>query len=233
MSMKEGAELEAAKWNARVLTLAPERETDVEAEFQIIENFIEQEVDAIVLAPCGAKEILPALAKVNKANIPIVIVDSDIDRPAAAKMGVTTSTYVGSDNEEGGRLAALFMMEKLAAAGATGGEIAIVQATPGHESTDARQRGFERELAKHADAPVIVARQPANGERARAYTVAQNILQAHPNLRGIFALNDEMSVAVVEAVDAAGKLPSTIIVGLRRRAGGPGQHSAESTAGDP
>ena len=59
-----------------------------------------------------------------------------------------------------------------------------------------------------------MASQTANWERARAYTVAENLLQAHPQLVGIFAANDEMALGALEAVAAAGRLDSMRIIGF-------------------
>lgn len=210
LSLDAGAREEAKRWGAEVITRAPDRETDVDAQFQIIENMIERKVDAVLLAPCGAKEILPALAKLNAAGIPVVIVDSDIDRAQARALGVTTLTYVGSDNEAGGRMAADLLAKEIGAEG----EVAIVQGTPGHESTDARQRGFEGRLRERFPNVRVVAVQAANAERARAFSVAQNLLEAHPGLKGLFAANDEMAMGTIEAVDAAGKLADVVVVGF-------------------
>jgi ABC-type sugar transport system substrate-binding protein len=209
VDMQHAAEAEAARHGARVITLAPDRETDVEAQFRIIENMVERRVDAILLAPAGSKEMLSAIAEANRAGVPVLIVDSDIDRAAAAAVGATTATFIGSDNYRGGQLAGEYLVRALG----SGGKVAIVEGTAGHESTDQRQRGFRDALAA-APAIAIVAAQPANGERARAYSVMQNILQAHPDLAAVFGANDEMALGAAEAVDAAGKLAQVRVIGF-------------------
>ncbi len=59
-----------------------------------------------------------------------------------------------------------------------------------------------------------MASQTANWERARAYTVAENLLQAHPDLAAVFAANDEMALGAIEAIDAAGRMDEIVVIGF-------------------
>ncbi len=209
VTMRAGAEAEARRLGVRLLTLAPDRETDVERQHQIIENLIEQGVDALVVAPAGAKEVVPAVKKANRAGIPVLVVDSDIHRATAAAAGAATLTYIGSDNVAGGRMAA----EAVARWLGEQGEVAVLEGTPGHESTDQRRQGFTEALARHPGLRLVAA-QTASAERARGFTVAQNILQAHPGLGAIFGANDEMALGALEAVAAAGRSDRVKVVGF-------------------
>jgi ribose/xylose/arabinose/galactoside ABC-type transport system permease subunit/ABC-type sugar transport system substrate-binding protein len=209
VTMRQGAEAEARRLGVRLLTLAGDRETDVERQHQIIENLIEQRVDALVVAPAGAKEVVPAIRKANQAGIPVLIVDSDVHRPTAERAGASTVTYIGSDNFEGGRIAG----EAVAGWLEGEGEVAVLEGTPGHDSTDQRRQGFAAALARHPRLR-IVASQTASAERAQGFTVSQNILQAHPRLRAIFGANDEMALGAVEAVAAAGRAATVKVVGF-------------------
>ena len=84
----------------RLVSLAADRETDVERQYQIIENLIQQDVDAILLAPSGSKELVPAISKANDAGIPVLLIDTRIDEAAAEAAGAKVLTYIGSDNFE-------------------------------------------------------------------------------------------------------------------------------------
>lgn len=212
--MKRAAEREAARHGVELVTLAPARETDVEHQFQVVENVVEQRVDAILLAPAGSKEIVRAIRKANDARIPVLVLDSDIDRAAAKKLGAHTETYIGSDNARGGRIAGRYLSRVLGGRG----RVAILEGNKGHESTDRRVAGFRSALAR-APALRVVAAQTANAERARGYTVAQNILQAHPQLDAIFGANDQMALGALEAVAAAGRLDKVKVVGFDGSAG--------------
>jgi ribose/xylose/arabinose/galactoside ABC-type transport system permease subunit/ABC-type sugar transport system substrate-binding protein len=208
-TMQGAAELEAARLDVNLITLASERETDVERQFQVIENLIRQRVDAIVLAPAGSKEVVPAIRKANEAHIPVLIVDSDIDRETARRVGARTAPYIGSDNVLGGRIAGHYLARVLSGKG----EVAIIEGTAGHESTDRRVAGFREAIASYPGLRVV-ASQTANAERERGYTVAQNILQAQPHLDAVFGANDQMALGALEAVDAARRLTQVRVVGF-------------------
>jgi ABC-type sugar transport system substrate-binding protein len=207
--MQQAAEREAAAQGVRLVSLAAERETDVERQYQIIENLIQQNVDAILLSPAGSKELVPAIRKANDAGIPVLILDTRIDRAAADSMSVRVLTYIGSDNFEGGAVAGRYLARTL---GGTG-SVAIIEGISGHETADQRRLGFLKGIEGHPGVRVV-ASQTADWERARAYTVAENLLQAHRDLAAIFAANDEMALGALEAVAAARRLGRVRIVGF-------------------
>jgi ribose transport system substrate-binding protein len=91
--------------------------------------------------------------------------------------------------------------------------VAVIEGISGHETADQRRLGF---LHGIEDSPGIrvVASQTANWERALAYNVAENLLQAHPEIDAIFAANDEMALGALEAADAAQRLEDVAIVGF-------------------
>ena len=207
--MQEAAEAEAERQGIHLISLAAERETDVERQYQIIENLIQQGVDAILLSPSGSKELVPAILKANEAGIPVLLIDTRIDRQAADSAGARTETYIGSDNFEGGSVAGRYLMTELGGHG----NVAIIEGISGHETADQRRLGFIDGLSG-APGIKVVASQTANWERARAYTVAENLLQAHPELDAIFAANDEMALGALEAADAAHRLQELKVIGF-------------------
>ena len=208
-AMESAALREAEAQNVELVALAADRETDVERQYQIIENLIQQGVDAILLAPSGSKELVPAIRKANDAGIPVLLLDTRIDQAAAESVGAEVLTYIGSDNFEGGAVAGRYLAEILGGSG----HVAIIEGISGHETADQRRLGF---LHGIEDSPGIrvVASQTANWERALAYNVAENLLQAHPEIDAIFAANDEMALGALEAADAAQRLQEVAIVGF-------------------
>ncbi len=207
--MEQAAQREAEAHGVRLISLAAERETDVERQYQIIENLIQQKVDAILLAPSGSKELVPAIRKANDAGIPVLLLDTRIDQAAADSIGARVVTYIGSDNFEGGAVAGRALAAKIGGRG----EVAIIEGISGHETADQRRLGFLAGIKNHSGIRVVTS-QTANWERARAYTVAENLLQAHPDIVAIFAANDEMALGALEAVDAARKLDDISLIGF-------------------
>ena len=209
IDMETGAKAAADSLGFELVVQAPERETDVERQMQIIENLIQRQVRVIMLVPNGSREIVPAVAKANAAKIPVVTVDTRVDPAALQAAGATVATFIGSDNEDGGRLAGAFLVAKLG----RNARIAVLEGVPGHETADARLRGFRTALAT-AQGMQIVASQPANMDRDQAFSVTQNILQAHPDITALFACNDVMALGALEAIAAAGKAAQVSVVGF-------------------
>ncbi len=209
VDMEAGAKAAADSLGLELIVQAPEREIDVERQMQIIENLIQRKVRVLMLVPNGSKEIVPAVVKANVARIPVVVVDSRVDDGTLKAAGGTVATFIGSDNEDGGRMAGAYLIERL---GRTA-RVAILEGVPGHETADARLRGFRKALAG-SPAMQIVASQPANMERDQAFNVTQNILQAHPDITALFACNDVMALGALEAIAAAGKGTAISVVGF-------------------
>ena len=93
------------------------------------------------------------------------------------------------------------------------GNVAIIEGISGHETADQRRLGFLEGIDGHPGIRVV-ASQTANWERALAYNVAENLLQAHPDLDAVFAANDEMALGALEAIAAAGRLDEVSVIGF-------------------
>jgi ribose transport system substrate-binding protein len=209
LDMQRGAQEAADRAGVELIVQAAEREIDVEKQMQIIENLLQTNVKVLIVTPSGSREIASAIAKANRANVPVIVVDTRVDPKAAADNKLKIESFIGSDNYEGGRLAG----EHLAKS--TGGKarVAVLEGIPGHETGDSRLRGFRDALQKHPGM-TIVASQPANWERDQGFTVFQNMLQAHPDIDALFACNDLMALGAVEAIAAAGRSERIRVVGF-------------------
>ncbi|MGI6454457.1 MAG: sugar ABC transporter substrate-binding protein [bacterium] len=207
--MQEGAEEAARQHEVDVIVQAPDRELDVERQMQIIENLIQTQVDVLCITPSGSREIIPAIARANQANIPVIIVDTRVDEDAAQAAGISTAAFIGSDNYQGGVLAGQHVVNHFHA----DTEIAILEGVPGHETADSRLQGF-RDGIKDAPHIRIVSSQPANAERDLGFNVTQNMLQTNPGIKAIFAINDMMALGAVEAIAAAGKTGDIMVIGF-------------------
>jgi ribose transport system substrate-binding protein len=209
VDMRRGAQEAADRLGVRLQVQAAEREIDVEKQMQIVENLIQTGIGALAITPSGSREIVSALVKAQQAKVPIIVVDTRVDAKAAADAGVTTETFVGSDNYAGGRLAGEYVAK------VTGGKarVGVLEGIPGHETGDSRLRGF-RDAVKAASGITIVASQPANWERDQGFNVFQNMLQAHPDIDTVFAASDLMALGAIEAIAAAGRTGKIRVVGF-------------------
>ncbi len=207
--MQKGAEEAAKQLNVNLLVQAAEREVDVEKQMQIIENLIQSKVSALVITPSGSKEIVPAIVKANQAGIPVIILDTRVNPEALAAANGKIAAFIGSDNLEGGKLAGELMVKTLGGKG----KVAILEGIPGHETGDSRLKGFRGAVAVSPDIQ-IVSSQTANWERDQGYSVFQNMLQAQPDIQGLFACSDLMALGAVEAIRAAGKTGKITVIGF-------------------
>lgn len=209
ITMADAAKEKAKELGVELISLAPDKETDVEKQVQIVENLITQKVDAICLVPCGSKELVPVIKKANDANIPVLIIDTRIDKATLEAASAKTETFIGSDNYLGGQIAA----EELAKVLGKNAKVAVLEGIAGHESSENRVGGF-RDKVKAMGVLNIVASQPANWEQEQGYNVMQNILQANPDITGVFAANDLMALGAIKAIGDAGKIDSIKVIGF-------------------
>ncbi len=207
IDMQKGAEDAASRLGANLIAQAAERELDVEKQMQIVENLIQLKVDAICVTPSGSREIVPAIVKANRAGIPILVVDTRVDAATLEEAGGQVATFIGSDNVEGGRIAAKYVVKLLGGEG----KVAILEGIPGHETGDSRLSGFH-EVVDQIPGIEIVASQTANWERDQGFNVFQNILQSHPEIQALFTCSDLMALGAIEAIAAAGRTGDLILV---------------------
>ena len=209
IDMERGAREAADRLGINLIVQAADRELDVERQMQICENLIQRNVDVLCVTPSGTREIIPAILKANASDIPVIIVDTQADLEALAQAGGKTATFIGSDNYDGGKIAGQFLAEHLNGQG----KVAILEGIPGHETADSRKQGFLDAIESRPGIELVTS-QPANWERDQGYNVFQNMLQAHPDLNGLFAASDLMALGAMEAIAAAGKTGQITIVGF-------------------
>ena len=202
LTMRSGAQKALEGRDDVVLSvLAPDREINVDQQVSILEDQIQRGAKALVVAPAGSAQVMPVLENAIGRGIPVVLVDSDA--PLAGK-----SSYAGTDNRAGGTLAGKHVIEKVRT-----GKIAIITGVPGNQSQDDRAAGFLETVAT-APGLEVVTQQPANSERSLGLTVMENILTAHPDIKAVFATNDQMALGAVEAIMARSPKAGIVVVGF-------------------
>src|SRR4051812_192033 len=198
---------EAKKHGYDTIVLSGDK--DVARQANQVKDFIVRKVSAIVLSPCESKAIGPVIREANDANIPVLTVDIPY-RGGDAKV----VTQVATDNFGGGEEAARAMIEAL---GEAGGKIAVLHFKQA-ESCQLRVGGFRKVIDAHnASAPgkiEIVTELESGGAKDEGYKAAQDALQAHPDLRGIFAINDPAALGARAALEKAMKTEQVVLVGF-------------------
>ena len=146
--------------------------------------------DVVIVNPTDSDAVGSAVESLNNAEIPVIAVDRSSNAGEVA-------SFVASDNVAGGKQAA----EALAEAIGEEGEILVLQGIAGSSASRDRGQGFEEGIAAFPDIKVV-GKQTANFDRTEGLNVTTNLLQANPNIKAIFAENDEMALGAIEALGA-------------------------------
>jgi ribose transport system substrate-binding protein len=183
-------------------------EFDVAKQGQQVRDFITAGHAAIVLCPCNSLGIGPVIEEANKSGVPVFTADI----ANLSQQGKVVS-HIASDNYGGGKQAAYAMIEAL---GRRGGKIIILH-YPAAESCLLRVQGFTEVIKtyneKNPEAKIdIVAELPGDGAKDKGYKATEDALQAHPDLAGIFAINDPSGLGARAALEKAGKADQVVIV---------------------
>ncbi len=179
---------------------------DVVKQSNQVKDFIASGYAAIVLAPCDSKAIGATIREANDAGIPVFTVDIGSLDPSAKVV-----CHVATDNFAGGKMAAEAMIEALNGKG----KIGIIN-HPEVEAVILRTDGFKarlKELGKDKDI-IIMADLPGLGSRDKAFRAAQDMLQAVPDIDGIFCINDPTALGAIAALEGAGKMDRVKLVGF-------------------
>lgn len=173
---------------------------DLNKQLADIEDFIVKGVDVIIMSPVDSKGALAAVARAEAAGIKVITVDVPVE-------GAKVASYIGTDNYAGGVKAGELMAEQLGGKG----EVAIID-YPLVQSVVNRVNGFKEAIAKHPDIKIVSIQTGIT--RAEALAVAQNMLQANPDIAGIFGFGDDAALAAAVAVKSSGLTGKVKVIGF-------------------
>jgi ribose transport system substrate-binding protein len=197
-ALKAGGEL-----GVEILWNGPAVETEFSRQIGIIEDFINQRVDGIALAPSNGEAMVPVIERAAAERIPVTIFDSGIKTDKYV-------SYVSTDNFKGGVMAAERIGELLP----QGGRIAVLGTLPGSVSTTERENGFKETIEKKFPKIQIVAMQYGMSDRAKSLAVAEDIMTANPNLAAMFCSNESGTIGAVQAAKSKGVAGKLKLVGF-------------------
>jgi ribose transport system substrate-binding protein len=196
--LEAGMQAEARKFGVRLRVQSAEfRQPD---QLRQVQTFVTQRVDALVVCPVDSKGVGTAIRLANRARIPVFTAD------IAAQSG-SVVCHVASNNEQGGRLVGEYLARDCLGGR---GEVAIID-YPTVTSVQERVRGFLTVLRRYPGIKIVARPVPERPQQALAFRVAQDTLQAHPNLRGIFGINDDCALGALRAVEATRRRGISIV----------------------
>ncbi len=201
ISVADFATQEAAALNVNLTIAIPQEEVDLERQISMIEAAVESGAKALVISAASSDGVAPAIKAARDAGLKIVNFDTRISDKSLV------DAFVGGDDEAGAYKAGKFICEQLGGEG----EVAVITGLLEQSTGVDRRAGFLRACAEYPNIQVV-AEQGAEWSSDKAFDVMTNILTAHPNLKGVFACNDQMAVGMVNAAEAAGKAADDLVL---------------------
>ena len=201
ISVSDFAQQEAKNLGVNLTVAIPQEEVDLEKQVTMIEAAVQNDVDAIVISAASSDGVVPAIKTAKEKGIKIVNFDTRISDKSVV------DAFVGGDDVAGAYKAGKYICEQLQGQG----EVAIITGLMAQSTGVDRYEGFMAACSEYPGIKVV-AEQGAEWSSDKAADVTTNILTANPNVKAIFACNDQMAVGMVNAVKAAGKSPDDIIL---------------------
>lgn len=202
LTVKAGAEAAGKECGVNVIWMGPDKETQIDKQIDIIDQMLTRGVNAIVLAACDEKALIVPIERAINAGIPVITMDSGVESDLPL-------SFVATDNIAGAKAAA----RKLAELIGNEGEVALIPFVSGAATSEMREDGFEEGLKEFPNI-VLVATQYCDSNEAKAMNVTQDMLTAHPNIKGIFAANESACIGAAQALKTLGKAGQVKLVGF-------------------
>jgi len=188
VAMKESLESAAKSLGATVII--SDARHDVAKQVSDVEDILQRGVDILLINPTDSVGVESAVLAAKKAGVVTVAVDAQAQGPV--------DSFVGSKNYDAGVQACDYLGKQLGGKGS----VAILDGIPVVPILE-RVRGCEAALKKYPEIK-IVDKQNGKQERDTAMSVTENMLQAHPDLTGLFSVNDSGGLGALTAIEASG-----------------------------
>ena len=172
-----------------------------ENQLTAIRNFIQQEVDYILLAPVTETGWDTVLQEAKDADIPVIIVDRMVD----VSDDSLYTTWIGTDSLLEGRKAAEWLNAYTTAKGIDAKDVNIVdiQGTIGSTAQIGRSKGLEEGVDNYGWN--LLAQQSGEFTQAKGQEVMESMLKQYDNINVVYCENDNEAFGAIDAIEAAGK----------------------------
>ena len=199
VGMMEGAQKAADERGVNLTMLGGDN--DVTKQVEQVEDFISQEMNAIIVQAVDTTGIVTAIEECNEAGIPVL---TTAETPAGGEILST----IAFDSYESGYNGGLYIAETLGGKGT----VIELQGVMSQETSREKSRGFQEAIAEYPDIEIL-ASQTANYDRAEAMSVMENMLQSFDSIDAVYAANDEMALGAAQAIEASGDTSDIFVMG--------------------
>jgi ribose transport system substrate-binding protein len=198
VAMKDGAQKKADELGYNLVVL--DSQNNSTRELANIQDITVRGAKIILINPTDSDAVGNAIEAANRANIPVITLDRGANRGKVV-------SHIASDNVAGGKLAGRFIADKLG----EGAQVIQLEGITGTSAARERGEGFKQATAEYKFK--LLASQAADFDRTKGLNVMQNLMTAHPDVKAVFAQNDEMAIGAMRALQTGGKR-DVIIVGF-------------------
>ena len=201
--MGEGAKQAAEELGIDLNWTSAKVNGDIEGQIAVVEGEMAKSPDAMILVPMNGKALIGKIKELNKMGTPVFTADTRVDEGY-----VQVETFVGLDERQSFTGMAEFVAKYLNGSG----KVAILEGFRGSSTAELRLLGM-KDVFDANPGIEVVASLSADWDREKGMKVAEDLLQAHPDLDVFVASNDEMAMGALQAVKSAGKLGQVAVVG--------------------
>ena len=195
------ASAEAERLGYKATVGASKGDTNTEA--NLIDTAVTNHAVAIILDPANASGSVGAVKRAIAANIPVFLVNAEINQSGLAKAQLV------SNNAQGAAVGAQQWVKDV---GQKGNYVELL-GSPSDNNAATRSNGYTSVLSQYAGL-VKAGSQVANWDRTQGHDKMQNLLQAHPDIIGVISGNDEMALGAIAALKESGKLAGIKVGGF-------------------
>jgi ribose transport system substrate-binding protein len=205
-SVEAGAKKAGEEFGVNVLWKGPLTENDVAQQIGLVEQFTQEGVAGICVAPLDANQLRRPIQQAGAKKIPIVIFDSAVN----GEVGKDYASYVATDNKKGGVLGG----EELARLLGGKGKVVLIRYSVGSASTDEREAGFLEVMAKNPDIQLIEKDRYSGATVGEAQRNAENMIDRLREADAIFCSNESSTQGMLNVLKANGLAGKKVFVGF-------------------
>ncbi|MCG3208033.1 MAG: D-allose-binding periplasmic protein [Anaerolineae bacterium] len=199
VEMEKGARKAEKELGIDLIVKTGAQETSIEQQISIIKNFLEEDIDAIVIAPADSKELIPVLKEAQNAGIVIINIDNQLNPLISKELGLTGVPYISVDNEHGAYLSAQYISRQIT----TPTNVVILEGIRSAKNAQDRKAGAMRAFEENANIQLVAA-ETANWKIDEAYQVTGSLFEQYPDIGAIFAANDMMAFGAIRYLAETG-----------------------------
>jgi len=198
-NMKDCYEAAAAKFGIEIDVQTGTTEGDTQSQLDVLMTMADMDYDVIIVSPIDGTNLIPGIVKCNENGVKVINLGPGVDTAALADAGGHLDGKITVQFSDQGKMCAEDALSRLP----EGGKVAILQGLAGAGQSEGRTSGATA-VFEAAENIELVASVPCDWDATMAFDTTKDIITEHPDLKAIFACNDVMALAAVEALAAEG-----------------------------